>query len=108
MLDWTRIDELLAEIGEADFGEVVTLFLEEADMAVDTLASRPADSALEEVLHFLKGSALNLGFADLALLCAEGERGAARGCAVDPGPVIATYVKSRTALKQGLASRRAT
>lgn len=107
MLDWTRIDELLAEIGEADFGEVVTLFLEEADTAVKALDASPGGSALEEVLHFLKGSALNLGFAELARLCAEGERAAGRSEEVELGPVIAAYSASRTVLEDGLAKRHA-
>ncbi len=107
MLDWTRIDELMAEIGEDDFAEVVTLFLEEADTAADTLAMRPNGTSLEEVLHFMKGSALNLGFSDLAQLCAHGERAARHGAAVDPDPVIAAYRASRKVLLDGLAKRKA-
>ena len=73
-----------------DFAEVVDMFLEEADQAVKVLmAGLPADE-VEGQLHFLKGSALNLGLADLAAICQDGERKAAAGygALVDVGRVI--------------------
>jgi len=111
MIDWQRIHELRAEIGAEDFAEVVSLFLEEADDAVlRLLPGRPADM-LEADLHFLKGAALNLGFADFAALCQAGEHAAAQGStAVDLGHIRACYDASKTAFEAGLdsiASRRA-
>ncbi len=47
-----------------DFAEVVEMFLEEADEVAGRLrGAAPTD--VEAELHFLKGSALNLGFASL-------------------------------------------
>lgn len=91
MIDWDRVESLRAEIGDADFAEVVDLFLEEVD---DTLA-RMGGRARAADLHFLKGSALNLGFADLAALCMAAERRAAAGEPVDPAPIDAAYRSAR-------------
>ncbi|MFN3824777.1 MAG: Hpt domain-containing protein [Pseudorhodobacter sp.] len=74
MIDWDRVAELRDGIGEADFAEVVELFLEEADEVVAGLASLDSAESRQAALHFLKGSALNLGFQDLARLCQQGEK----------------------------------
>jgi HPt (histidine-containing phosphotransfer) domain-containing protein len=109
MIDWARVDELRAEIGAEDFGEVVALFLQEADEVVARLAAGSDPARLEAELHFLKGSALNLGLRDLALLCQDGEKAAAQGLAagVDPGAVVACYQASRQVFADGLAARMA-
>ena len=105
MIDWKRVKELQDEIGPDGFAEVADMFLEEADQAVQSLIRGLADDAVEGQLHFLKGSALNLGLADLAQLCQEGERLAAQGqgAAVDTGRVADVYFLSRTQLVAGLA-----
>lgn len=78
MIDWTRVSELQDEIGADDFAEVVEIFLEEVEEEIAALQSGVAEEELQGKLHFLKGSALNLGFTDFAALCAEGERAAAQ------------------------------
>ena len=70
-IDWARVAELLNDIGEEDFAEVAGLFLEEIADAAEVLD--PTAPPLAERLHGLKGSALNLGFAKLAGLAAQGE-----------------------------------
>lgn len=103
MIDWTRVAELRSEIGEDDFTEVIVLFLEEADEVIARL--RLGDrTRLAHDLHFLKGSALNLGLCDLAAICQSGERKAAMGRAseVDTAAVAAIYRVSREALLDGL------
>lgn len=103
MIDWARVAELRDEIGSDDFAEVVALFLEEADEVVARLPACADAKSLESALHFLKGSALNLGFARLAQLCQEGERLAAGGAVdVDRPAVAATYEASKTAFETGL------
>ena len=99
MIDWNRSDSLRAEIGPEDFREVVELFLEEVDEVVMRLRLAPDPARFEEDLHFLKGSALNLGFTALGDLCAQGEREAAAGrpIAVDIAAVIALYEASKQA-----------
>jgi histidine phosphotransfer protein HptB len=106
MIDWKRVAELQTEIGTDGFAEVAEMFLEEADETVLTLTSGPAPDEVEGLLHFLKGSALNLGLSDLAALCQEGERKAAagQGAAVDTAAVAALYRASRQALLDGLAA----
>ena len=104
MIDWERVQELRDEIGEADFAEVVTLFLEEVAEVVDRLRSRPDPSTFEEDLHFLKGSALNLGFAEFGALCQQGETLAADGRAteVDLAPLLRCFDASRAQVLGGL------
>jgi HPt (histidine-containing phosphotransfer) domain-containing protein len=71
--------DLRDEVGPEDFAEIATLFLEEADEVVSRLNSENDAKSMESDLHFLKGSALNLGFEDFARLCQTGERMAANG-----------------------------
>lgn len=109
MIEWSRVEELQAEIGAEDFAEVVALFLEEADEAVATLAGTGDAATLEATLHFIKGSALNLGLRDLAQLCSEGERAAADGRAesVQVDVIARTYTLSKADLERGILARRA-
>ena len=73
MINWARVASLREEVGPEDFDEVVELFLEEVDEEIDGLLSLDNTTTIAEKLHFLKGSALNLGFSDLSNLCQEGE-----------------------------------
>ncbi len=79
MIDWMRVTELRDEIGADDFGEVVELFLEEVEGEIAILRDGFDPAELESRLHFLKGSALNLGFTVFSDLCQRGETAAARG-----------------------------
>ncbi len=109
MIDWNRLDELRAEIGADGFVEVADMFLDEAEGAVQALVAGLPDSEVEGQLHFLKGSALNLGLSDLATICQEGERKAAAGNAtqIDMGQVAAVWRASRAGLLGGLSRDRA-
>ena len=93
MIDWQRVEGLRSEVGPEDFREVVALFLEEVDEVVSRLSTRPDPTLYEQDLHFLKGSALNLGFRQLALMCQTGENEAAAGraAAVDVGDILSCY-----------------
>ncbi|SCM69370.1 Hpt domain-containing protein [Donghicola eburneus] len=97
MIDWDRIKELRDEIGAEDFAEVAEMFVSEVDASIDTLRTSPNMGTLGEDLHFLKGSALNLGFAELSRLCQEGEIAARAGNpeTVDIGQVVSTYDASK-------------
>lgn len=103
MIDWGRVCELRDEIGTEDFAEVVQLFLEETERVVKTLGKDKSANAIESALHFLKGSALNLGFRDLAALCQIGEKAAAMGrCeTIDLGQVVVIYERSKKAFTAG-------
>jgi HPt (histidine-containing phosphotransfer) domain-containing protein len=104
MIDWARADALRDEIGVDSFHEVVNLFLDEADDAIARIARGPSPG-LEDDLHFVRGSALNLGFSVLARLCDEGERAAAAGDAsrVDLALIVEVYGQSRAAFLRGIA-----
>lgn len=97
MIDWERVEELRDEVGAADFGEVVELFLEEVEEVLARLRVAPEPARLEEDLHFLKGSALNLGFATFSDLCQAGEKAAANGHAaqVDLAEILGAYEHSK-------------
>lgn len=104
MIDWERVDDLRAEVGDDSFDEIVTLFLHETDHVVTRLRSLTDARSMEHDLHFLKGSALNLGFVGLAQICHIGERRAA-DVALDR--VISTYHQSRAAFVTRLNTRAA-
>lgn len=110
MIDWTRVNELVDEIGTEDFGEVVELFLMEVDHAIGLLANGVGNPVVvEEQLHFLKGAALNLGFETMAQLCLKGEKAAAAGRpdVVSAEEVQAVYVTSRAQFERDLPKRLA-
>jgi HPt (histidine-containing phosphotransfer) domain-containing protein len=95
-------------MGDA-FDEVVEVFLQEVEDALarlDTVADAPT---LAAEMHFLKGAALNLGFADFADLCAEGEVRANGGDAgaVTADAVRALYRNSRCEFLEGLNQKAA-
>ncbi|MDP1669247.1 Hpt domain-containing protein [Phaeovulum sp.] len=97
MIDWERVAELRDEIGEEGFAEVLELFLDEVEAVVARLGAKP--ERLEDELHFLKGSAWNLGFAAFGAACQDGERMAAAGsgAAVNVQSVVANYASSKAA-----------
>lgn len=103
MIDWDRVSELQEEVGKDDFDEIVTLFLEEVDEATAGLASV---GDLAEAMHFLKGCALNLGFRELAELCAAGELQAkdGQGHLIDTHKVVEVYKSSRATFLAELSS----
>lgn len=98
MIEWSRVKELRDEVGAEDFDEVVDLFLEEVEEVIERLRGTAQPDQLEGDLHFLKGSALNLGFQDFSKLCQIGESRSARGEAplVDVGEIISSFETSKT------------
>lgn len=79
MIDWNRVQVLKNEVGSEDFGEIVDLFLEEVETAIAELTAAGDRKGLGENLHFLKGSALSVGFARFSDLCQAGETAAEQG-----------------------------
>ena len=93
MIDWAQVGELRNEVGADDFEEVVHLFLAEVEDVIALLQSRvesglqaDAGDPLEAQLHFLRGSALSLGFTTFCSLCLTAERKAADGLATASVP----------------------
>ena len=105
MVDWDRIRELRDEIGDDDYAEVVELFFLEVEEVIERLG-RPGTAAEREAdLHFLKGSAVNLGFTTFGGVCAQGEVRAVEGTFDEAGirAVIECYGTSRRAFEAGRA-----
>jgi HPt (histidine-containing phosphotransfer) domain-containing protein len=109
MIDWKRVAELRDEIGADGFVEVADMFLEEAEGAVRALLRGVTAEEVEGQLHFLKGSALNLGLSELAAICQDGERMAAagEGALVDVTLVASVWRASRASLLGGMATDKA-
>ncbi|MDD7970245.1 Hpt domain-containing protein [Roseinatronobacter alkalisoli] len=74
VIDWTRVQELYEEIGEDAFEEVLSLFVEEVDEALERLHAADTSAASMSEFHFLKGAALNLGLSEMAEVCSRGEK----------------------------------
>lgn len=106
MIDWPRVTELREEVGAEDFNEVVEIFLEEVEEVIGKLEGG-SRSQLEQNLHFLKGSALNLGFDGFSTLCLSGERKSAQGNAddVDLAAIVASFQESKSAFLTGLSEK---
>ncbi len=66
MINWARVQELKDEIGEEDFSEIADMFMNEVEEVIERMRSSPDPAQYEADLHFLKSSALNLGFAELS------------------------------------------
>ena len=69
MIDWERIEDLRREVGHKDFADVVALFFEEIDSSLPGSLDLTEPDEIRDLLHFIRGSALNLGFFELARLC---------------------------------------
>lgn len=107
MIDWDRVAALREEVGPEDFEEVVELFLEEVDEEIEKLSTNPPYDGLAEKLHFLKGSAMSLGFKEFSTLCQQGEA----SLSADPQAVLdltdlhKAYQSSRAAFLADLPTR---
>ncbi|MEL7097682.1 MAG: Hpt domain-containing protein [Pseudomonadota bacterium] len=107
MIDWTRVGDLRDEVGAEDFEEVVELFIEEVDEAIERLRAEAYETSLAAELHFLKGSAMNLGFSGFADLCSAAEQTAEQGGQVNTAGIVASYEMARTAFLAERAERLA-
>lgn len=99
MIDQARVAELRDEVGSDDLVEVVQLFCEEVEETLQRLASHPA-SGLADDLHFLKGSALNIGMTEVGRLCQSAEMTLRTDPAAVPdiADIALAFRKSRQAL----------
>lgn len=97
MIDWSQVKSLRNDVGHDEFDEIVELFLEEVEGIVEKLRERPNRADLENDLHSLKGSALNLGFASFSEMCQHGEKLSAKGKVedVDLTGIVACFDSSR-------------
>lgn len=110
MIDWSHVRRLRDEIGADAFDEVVELFVDEVETEISRLRASGKTPDLEAQLHFVKGSALNLGFVDVATLCERGEAAAANGQAdaVDVTEIIDCLDRSKAGFLAGLDAQMMT
>ncbi|WP_424832155.1 Hpt domain-containing protein [Ruegeria sp.] len=104
MIHWPRVIQLRDEVGADEFDEVVQIFLDEVQEVIARLKQDTTRRDFEQNLHFLKGSALSLGFDHFSKLCQDGERRAAGGEAltVDLPSILAAFDRSKTLFEAGL------
>ena len=102
MIDWDRVLELRNEVLGEDFAEIFELFREEVEEVLHRMANRPDFSSFETDLHFLKGSAANMGFFEFGELCFAAERACVEGRAmsIDVDAVIACYNASLLVVRE--------
>ncbi len=101
MIDWARVGELRDEVGEEDLLEIADIFLEEMAEAIDPLRSGTPPASLPELLHFLKGASLNVGFAALGATCTTAEQ---TPDLADLSKIVVQFDASRQAFLDGLAA----
>ena len=97
MIDWTRLDELRADVGSDALHDVVAVFFEEMDATVAQLEASPDGAALADALHLLKGAAANLGLRGLSDLADTGEGRARSGQGVAEMPELLGRIRARYA-----------
>lgn len=95
MLNQARITELKDEVGEDDFAEVVALFCEEVEEVLGELRET-ARTELGAKLHFLKGSAFNLGLDAVGDMCMKEEARLRNdpAASADVDGILALYAQS--------------
>ena len=97
MIDWKRVAELRDEVGAEDFDDIISLFLEEVEETLEGLHQIQDVQTLREQLHFIKGSALNMGFETVAQLCDRGEHQKVGGhAAIDTHCIRDSYQTSKS------------
>lgn len=97
MIDWTRLNDLRSDIGEADFADVAQLFVTEMRERLMALAADPG-SATAEDFHFLRGSAANLGLSDLVAACNDAETACRAGESADLAAVADAFAAAIIAI----------
>ena len=104
MIDQARIEELKQEIGEDDLREVLDLFCDEVDDSLFALAEQKS-TEIPNLLHALKGSALNIGMQALAAACLAEEENckSAAPRAVNLENLKEIFAESRTELEASLS-----
>lgn len=101
MIDWTRLNTLRDDIGEADFNSVTALFLSEIAERLAHLTDDPAAATAED-FHFLRGSAANLGLSAMVAVCHAGEAACRAGDAPDVAAVADAFAAAVDAIKRAM------
>jgi len=102
MIDWNRVNELRTEVGKEDFGDVLDMFFDEVAEVLVGLGNGGSEATKRD-LHFLKGSAMNIGLAEVSALCLNFELAliADPDGAVDLNAIRRTFQASKDVLVAG-------
>ncbi len=104
LVDRARLEELVADIGEEALPEIVEMFVAEVEESLAALRREERQEAgrIAAEAHFIKGSALNLGFAALAEVCGKIERLAATApeTPVVTARIVTLFERSRAELER--------
>ena len=108
MIDWQQVQTLKSDVGADEFDEVLELFFAEVEEAILRLGGAASPDARADILHFLKGAALNLGFDALSACCHEEESAMRQAQPQQPdlSQVAVLYAKSKAAFLSGLGDNR--
>lgn len=101
MLNEGRIEELREDFDDEDFNEIIMLFLDEVEQRLTEITDH-ACMDLPATLHFLKGSAANLGFVSFNQACEVAE---ATQSAHDIAAVAGVYQDSKLAFFKLLGAK---
>ena len=106
MIDWNQVKSLQNDVGHDEFDEIFDLFLDEVEGIVTKLCEAPNVRDMENDMHSLKGSALNLGFAKFSDMCLDGEKMSSNGNAdhVDVKSIVACFYASKSIFLKDVAS----
>lgn len=106
MINPARIQELKEEVGEDDLIEVIALFCEEVEEVLQSL-NTTAQADIPAQLHFLKGSALNIGLDTVSELCRTEESRLKMdpSASVDIGAIRTAYAAAKDVLLRPGTSR---
>lgn len=102
MLDWDHIDRLRTDVGRREFSEIVSLFVGEVEEVFDRITK---EGVTDHDLHFLKGSAANLGFVDFAKTCQIAQHELHVGNSPDIVQVMKCFQTSKAHFENRLAQR---
>jgi HPt (histidine-containing phosphotransfer) domain-containing protein len=89
-VDLERLTSLRDDIGAEDFADVVLLFFSEIGEKLEQMRAEP-ETLSEGDFHFLRGSAANLGFTEMARACAAAEAACTAGSDPDLKAVTASF-----------------
>jgi len=99
MINKDRIEELREEVGEDELDEVIELFCEEVEDVLRDLRN-VSQTEIAAQLHFLKGSAANIGLDGVSDICRQQESllSESPNAALDISAIISTYEAEKLAL----------
>jgi histidine phosphotransfer protein HptB len=101
MIDWTKLHDLRADIGEKDFSDLAHLFVTEMGERLALLATMPHKATVED-FHFLRGGAANLGLSAMVAACHAAETACRAGATPDISAVVDAFGVAVSAIQTEL------